>query len=143
MRKLRWKRRDVTATDVPGIPVHSPQEIAQTDLERLVAVRAAEPARRAEIGKGRLAERALRRLALGSRHLLVQRLEEIVDLRLGRGERRLDSTLCCALLAEMQLSHPAPLDFSELDYSLAILAQIANHLYDDLICFTIAQLTTL
>jgi hypothetical protein len=73
----------------------------------------------------------------------VKRLEKIVDLGLSRGECRLDSTLCRTLLAQMQLSHPAPLDFSELDYSLAILAQIANHLYDDLICFTIAQLTTL
>ena len=128
---------------MPGIPVHSPQQIPQTGLERLVAVRAAETARRAKIGKGCLAERALRRLALGSRHLLVKRLEKIVDLRLGSGESRLDSPLCRAFLAQMQLSYPAPLDFSELDYCLAILAQIANHLYDDLICFTIAQLTTL
>jgi hypothetical protein len=73
----------------------------------------------------------------------MKRLEKIVDLRLGGRERRLDPAFCCAFLAQMQLSHPAPLDFSELDYSLAILAQIANHLYDDLICFTIAQLTTL
>jgi len=39
--------------------------------------------------------------------------------------------LGCAFLAQMQQSHPAPLDFSELDYRFAILAQIADHLYDD------------
>jgi hypothetical protein len=33
----------------------------------------------------------------------------------------------------MELSHPAPLDFGELDNRFAILAQIADHLYDDLV----------
>src|ERR1700681_1664402 len=33
----------------------------------------------------------------------------------------------------MQLSDPAPLDFSELDHRLPILAQIANHLYHYLV----------
>src|ERR1700681_4962797 len=85
VREFCRKGRHVAAPDMPGIPVHSPQEIAQTDLERLVAVRAAESAGRAEIGKGCLTERALRRLAFGSRHLLVKRLEKIVDLRFRRG----------------------------------------------------------
>src|SRR5437764_26609 len=51
--------------------------------------------------------------------------------------------LGCALLAQVQLSHPAPLDFGELDYSFAILAQIANHLYDDLIYLGTTQPTAL
>jgi hypothetical protein len=70
-------------------------------------------------------------------------LEKVVDLGLGSGQRRFDSALGCALLAQMQQSDPAPLDFSELDYSLAIFAQIANHLYHDLICFGITELATL
>src|SRR6202022_192613 len=57
--------------------------------------------------------------------------------------RRLDSPLGSALLAEMQLSDPAPLDLSELDHSVAILAQITNHLYHDLIDCGTTQLTTL
>src|SRR5882672_6239931 len=43
----------------------------------------------------------------------------------------------------MQLSYPAPLDLSELDHSVAILAQITNHLYHDLIDCGTTQLTTL
>src|SRR5450759_564714 len=85
----------------------------------------------------------MHRLALGGRHLLVNCLEEDVDLGLGRGERRLDPALRCAFLAQMQLSDPAPLDFSELDYSFATFAQIANHLYDDLICFALTEPATL
>jgi hypothetical protein len=60
-------------------------------------------------------------------------LEKVADLRLGRADRSLHAPLSSALLAQMQLSHPAPLDFSELDDSFSIFAQIANHLYDDLV----------
>ncbi len=68
-------------------------------------------------------------------------LQEVVDLRLGRGDRRLDSAFGCAFFAEMQLPDPAPFNLSELDYSFAILAKIANHLYHDLIDFRTAQTT--
>ena len=63
----------------------------------------------------------------------MNRLQKVVDLRLGSRDRRLDAALRRALLAEMQLSYAAPFDLGELDYSLAIFAQIANHLYDDLV----------
>src|ERR1700674_2716855 len=43
----------------------------------------------------------------------------------------------------MQLSDPAPLDFSELDHRFSILAQITNHLYHDLIHYGTTQLATL
>src|SRR4030081_1475140 len=43
----------------------------------------------------------------------------------------------------MQLSDPAPLDLSELDHSVATLAQVTNHLYHDLIDCGTTQLTTL
>ena len=121
----------------------SPQQIAQARFESVVAVRAAETPGGAEISEGRRAEGALGRFALDARHLLVNRLQEIVDLRLRRSDRRLDSPLGCALLAQMQLPHPAPLDLGELDYRLAILAQIANHLYDDLIYLGTTQLAPL
>ena len=60
-------------------------------------------------------------------------LQEIVDLGFRRRDRRLHATLGCAFFAKMQLPYPAPFYLSELDYSFSILAQIANHLYDDLI----------
>jgi hypothetical protein len=102
-------------------------------------VGAAQSAGGAEIGERRRAERALDRLAFGDGHLLVNRLQEVVDLRLGRRDGRLDAALGCAFLAQMQLPHPAPLDLGELDYRFSILAQIANHLYDDLIDFGTTQ----
>ena len=69
-------------------------------------------------------------------------LQEVVDLRLCRGDRRFNPSLGSAFLAQMQLSHPAPLDFSELDYSFATFAQIAHHLYDDLIDLGMTQFAT-
>jgi hypothetical protein len=85
----------------------------------------------------------MHRLALGALHLLVDRLQEIVDLGLGGGDGRLDASLGCAFLAQMQLSDPAPFDLSELDHSLAILAKIANHLYHDLVNFGATQTAAL
>jgi hypothetical protein len=70
-------------------------------------------------------------------------LEKIVDLRLRRADGRLDPALGSALLTQMQLPDPAPLDLSELDHRFAILAQITNHLYHDLIDCGTTQLTTL
>src|ERR1700694_2406775 len=43
----------------------------------------------------------------------------------------------------MQLSDPAPFNLRELDHSVAILAQITNHLYHDLMHCSTTQLTTL
>src|SRR2546423_11729417 len=43
----------------------------------------------------------------------------------------------------MQLSDPAPLDLSELDHRFAVLAKIANHLYDYLIDCGTTQLAAL
>src|SRR6202171_1214150 len=43
----------------------------------------------------------------------------------------------------MQLPDPAPFYLRELDHSVAILAQITNHLYHDLIDCSTTQLTTL
>jgi hypothetical protein len=42
----------------------------------------------------------------------------------------------------MQLSHTAPHYLGERDHGFSILAQIANHLYDNLIDFGGAQLST-
>ena len=119
------------------------QEVAQACLECVVTVGAPEAAGGAKIGERRRAEGALSGLAFGGAHLLVNRLQKVVDLGFSRGDGRLDAALGCALLAQVQLSHPAPLDFGELDYSFAILAQIANHLYDDLIYLGTTQPTAL
>jgi hypothetical protein len=70
-------------------------------------------------------------------------LEKVIDLRLRRPDGRLDATLGSTLLAQMQLPDPAPLDLRELDHRVAILAQIANHLYDYLIYCGTTQLTAL
>src|SRR5260370_551672 len=48
-----------------------------------------------------------------------------------------------ALLAKVQSPAPAPFNLSELDPRLSILAQIANHLYDDLIDCGTTQLAAL
>src|SRR5688500_1716119 len=69
----------------------------------------------------------------------MDRLQKIVDLRLGRVDRRLDATLCSAFLAQMQLPDPAPLNLGELDHCFAFLAQIAYHLYDDLVYYSFSQ----
>src|SRR2546423_5604123 len=127
VRQLSRQRRHVTAPDVPRVSVHASKKIAQTRLESLVAVRAAQTTGSPEIGERRRAERAWTRLTLGAGHLLMNRLQEIVDLRLRRRDRRLHATLGCAFLAKMQLPYPAPFDLGELDYSFAILAQIADH----------------
>src|SRR5688500_18855006 len=71
VRKLRWKWSDVAAPDMARIAVDSPQQIAQARFECLVTVGAPKPPGSAEIGECRLAERAVNRLALGARHLLV------------------------------------------------------------------------
>src|ERR1700694_2104199 len=85
----------------------------------------------------------MHRLAFGAWHLLMDCLQKIVDLRLRRADGRLDAALRSALLAQMQLPDPAPLDLCELDHRFAILAQIANHLYHYLIYCGTTQLTTL
>src|SRR3954470_8148813 len=143
VRQLGRQRRDVAAGDVARVAVHSAEEITQTGLERLVAVRAPEPTRGAKIGETALAEGAHHRLALGGRHLLVNGLQEIVDLGLRRADHRLDAALRRALLAEMQLSHTAPHYLGERDDSFSLLAQITDHLYDDLIDFSAAQFAAL
>src|SRR3954463_5328312 len=104
---------------------------------------ASQTARGAKISQRRLAERALHRLAFGGRHLIVDRLQEIVYLGLGCTDHGLDTTLRRALLAEMQLTHAAPNYLGERDDCLSILAQIADHLYDDLIDFSATQFSTL
>src|SRR5687767_11228108 len=109
--------------------MHSAKEVAQTRFERIVAVRTPETAGRAEVGEGSRAELAVHRLAFGARHLLVNRLQKIVDLWLGGIDGGLDTALSCALLAEMQLLDPAPLDLCELDHRFAFLAQITHHFY--------------
>jgi hypothetical protein len=102
---------------------------------------AAEPAGGAKIRESRGTERTLHGLAFGARHLFMNSLEKIRDLWLRRADVCLDSTLGCALLAKMQLFNPTPLDFSELDYRFPILAQIADHLYDDLVNCGTTQLS--
>src|ERR1041384_382434 len=113
--------------------MHPPQQIPQTVLEGFVTVCAAQSGGGAEIGQRSPAERALRGFTSRRCHLLVNGLQKVVDLRLCSGDGRLDAALSSALLAQMQLSHPAPFDFGELDYSFAILTQIANHPSDHLI----------
>src|SRR4051812_9169144 len=78
--QFRWQRRDVAPADVPRIAVDPAEKITQARLERLVTVGAPKTTGGAKIGERPLAERAHRRLALGGGHLLVDRLEEIVDL---------------------------------------------------------------
>src|SRR5687767_10054965 len=111
--------------------MHAAKEIAQARLEGIVAVRAAKTPGRTEVGESPRAELAVDRLTFGARHLLVNGLQGIVDLWLGRVDGGLHPALGSALLAKMQLLDPAPLNLSELDNRLAFLAQIADHLCND------------
>src|SRR3954468_21916524 len=74
------QRLYVAASDVARVPVHASQQIAQTPLECIVAVRAAKPARRAEIRQCAGAERTMHGFAFDAGHLLMDRLQKIVDL---------------------------------------------------------------
>ena len=113
--------------------MHSAEQVAQAVLEGFVAMGATQTTSGPEISQSAATERALDGLAAWRCHLLMDRLQEVVDLGLRGGDGCLDAAFSSALLAQMQLSHPAPFDFRELDYSLAIFAQIANHLHDYLI----------
>src|SRR5688572_15120526 len=88
----------------------------------------AKAATRPKVAECRRAERAARGVTLRRLHLLMDALKEVGDVRLRRGKRGLDSTLCCAPLAEVEQTNACPLYLGELNHRIRFLAHIANHL---------------
>src|SRR5829696_8506715 len=75
--------RLVAATDVLRASVNAPKQIAHALLERIVAVRASEPAGGSEIAECGGAEGAAGSIALRGLHCLMNALKKVGDLWLG------------------------------------------------------------
>src|ERR1035437_7188974 len=123
----RGIRHLVRTAHVLRAPVHPAQQVAEALLERVVAVRTAQAAARAEIAQGRPAVGAARRVARNLECLLLHRLEELSERMLRHGNGGLDPAFGGALLAQVELRHRILHDLREIQDRVPLMALVAKH----------------
>src|SRR5439155_23104534 len=83
--------RMVGPPDVTMMPMHAPQQLADTALEVAITARTAPTTGRAKIRHRRVAEGATHGLRAGRRNLLMHLMQKLAKRMLRLGHRRLDS----------------------------------------------------
>src|ERR1041385_3678889 len=119
----------IPPADVLARAVQPPQQIAQVDVERDVALVAAEATRVAEIPQRTAALGTAQPVARrgNERTALSQRGEKAAERRLEHGAACFDALLLGALLAEVERDFGVMLDLRQVDDGFAFLTVVAEH----------------
>src|ERR1019366_4385050 len=120
-------RHRVRTADVLRAPMHAAQEITKALLERAIAMRAPEPAARAEIAQGRAAVRTACRVSGELECLLLHRLEELSQRMLRHRNGGLDPAFGRALLTQVELCDRILHDLREIQDRVPLMTLVAKH----------------